>query len=173
MALNTQAEVKAPIQSAQAIASRVAEVAKEVEGRKEIFVEGSTAKMAASSTKKSVSESTPVSRAVKPVTANTNAPRSQRSEAFRMAPRYLRYNVWDPESDFTPTTAEWTEVAKPLPRPPQSVLDDPVATQTIRDHPDLFQIITPINVDVFEGYLENHPNRPFVESVCAGLREGF
>ena len=92
---------------------------------------------------------------------------------MRLAPRYLRYNVWDPESDFTPTTAEWTETAKPLSRPPQSVLDDPIATKTIRDYPDLFRIVTPINVNVFESYLKDHPNQLFVKSVCIGLREGF
>ena len=106
--------------------------------------------------------------------ANTSVPpRNQRNEAVRLAPRYLRYNVWDPESDFTPTTAEWTETAKPLPRPPQFVLNDPVVAETIQDNPNLFRIVTPINVDVLESYLKNHPNKPFVESVCIGLREGF
>ena len=45
--------------------------------------------------------------------------------------------------------------------------------RTINSHPDLFKIVTPINVDRFESLLATHPNRLFVESVCKGLREGF
>ena len=90
-----------------------------------------------------------------------------------MRPKYLRHNIWDPESELTPTTAEWSETAIPLPRPPQSALEDPVVTNTIRNNPHLFSIVTPINVEVFEAYLSRHPNRPFVESICCGLREGF
>jgi hypothetical protein len=44
---------------------------------------------------------------------------------------------------------------------------------TIKQNPHLFWIITPIKVDVFESYLKAHPNRPFVKSVCQGLRDGF
>jgi len=90
-----------------------------------------------------------------------------------MQPKYLRYNVWDPTSDFTPTTADWTEMATPLSRPPLSELVNPIATKTIREHPDLFKVITPIKVDIFESYLSTHPNQPFVRSICEGLREGF
>jgi len=28
-------------------------------------------------------------------------------------------------------------------------------------------------VNILESYLKNHPNKPFVESMCIGLREGF
>jgi hypothetical protein len=47
------------------------------------------------------------------------------------------------------------------------------ALETISRHPHLFQIVTPINVDRFEANLTNHPNQPFVQSVCTALREGF
>jgi len=79
----------------------------------------------------------------------------------------------DPKSDFTPTTAEWSETATPLPSTPASEIVNPVVAQTIRDHPELFKIVTPIKVEIFESYLATHPNRPFVASVCRGLREGF
>ncbi|KAF9455248.1 hypothetical protein BDZ94DRAFT_1139344, partial [Collybia nuda] len=39
--------------------------------------------------------------------------------------------------------------------------------------PDLFKIITPIKVDIFQSLLVNHPNPEFVQSVCDGLRYGF
>ncbi|PIL33308.1 hypothetical protein GSI_04758 [Ganoderma sinense ZZ0214-1] len=50
---------------------------------------------------------------------------------------------------------------------------DPVVNATLTARPDLFQIVTPIKVDVFESLLVDHPNQPFVRSVCRGLREGF
>ena len=87
--------------------------------------------------------------------------------------RYLCYNIWDPASDFSPNTADWTLTAKPLEEPPQSVMDDEVLTKTLREHPHLFKIVTPIRVDIFESYLSSHPNQPFVKSVCKGLRERF
>ena len=40
-------------------------------------------------------------------------------------------------------------------------------------NPHLFKIVTPIKVDQFEDLLKTHPNRPFVDSVCYGLRNGF
>ncbi|KAF8804719.1 hypothetical protein BYT27DRAFT_7259194 [Phlegmacium glaucopus] len=73
----------------------------------------------------------------------------------------------------SPTTAEWSEYASPLPHPPPLETMNPIIHETITNNPDLFQIITPINVDRFEQLLVNHPNQPFVHSVCQGLREGF
>lgn len=61
-----------------------------------------------------------------------------------MVPKYLRYNVWDPESNFTPNTAVWTEVAEPLVGPPPCVLDDDEVTKTIQENSYLFKIVTPI-----------------------------
>ena len=101
-----------------------------------------------------------------------NAPKTEEL-AYGMRPRYLRHNVWDPDSEFSRTTADWTETARPLPRPPLEELQDEVTAKTIRENPDLFKIVTPINVDIFESYLSDHPNQPFVRSVCQGLREGF
>ncbi|KAJ3504145.1 hypothetical protein NLJ89_g8094 [Agrocybe chaxingu] len=77
------------------------------------------------------------------------------------------------ESDLSSTTAEWTETADPLPRPPVSALSDPVVAKTIQDNPHLFKIVSPIKVDIFESYLSDHPNQPFVQSIIMGLREGF
>jgi hypothetical protein len=90
-----------------------------------------------------------------------------------MRPRYLRYNIWDPDSDFSPNTSDWTLTAEPLEGPPQSALDDEAVTKTLNENPHLFKIVTPIHVDTFESYLSTHPNQPFVRSVCRGLREGF
>jgi hypothetical protein len=73
----------------------------------------------------------------------------------------------------TPTTAEWSETVRPLPRPPLIETTNSIALKTIADNPTLFQVRTPINVDTFQSLLKHHPNPDFVDSVCAGLREGF
>ena len=95
------------------------------------------------------------------------------NEVYGLQPKYLRHNLWDQSSSLSPTTAEWSETARPLPRPSPSDLSNPFATKTIADNPDLFQILSPIKVDVFESLLHDHPNPEFVKSVCDGLREGF
>nr|VWP00840.1 Argininosuccinate lyase (ASAL) (EC (Arginosuccinase) [Ganoderma boninense] len=61
----------------------------------------------------------------------------------------------------------------PLPDVPQSILNDPVINQTLSRRPDLFKIVTPIKIDIFESFLHDHPNPAFVHSVVKGLREGF
>ncbi|PIL35153.1 hypothetical protein GSI_02942 [Ganoderma sinense ZZ0214-1] len=56
---------------------------------------------------------------------------------------------------------------------PDSILNDPVINDTLRSRPDLFKIVTPIKIDVFENLLSDHPNPAFIASVVKGLREGF
>ncbi|KAF6756998.1 hypothetical protein DFP72DRAFT_809721, partial [Ephemerocybe angulata] len=85
--------------------------------------------------------------------------------------RYLRYNNWGFSTPIR--TSKWSEIAKPLPSPPHHVLEDPDVTSTLESHPHLFRIVTPINIDRFEQLLSSHPNRPFVDSVLDGLRNGF
>ncbi|KAG1737264.1 hypothetical protein EDB19DRAFT_1637136, partial [Suillus lakei] len=70
-------------------------------------------------------------------------------------------------------TALWTETAEPMPRPPSHEFSNVEALNTIKRHPSLFKVSTPIKVDVFESLLVDHPNPDFVRSVCEGLREGF
>ena len=95
------------------------------------------------------------------------------SEIYGLQSKYLCHNLWQEGSELSPTTAEWSEQAHPLPHPPLFKVFNPVMAKTIADHPDLFQVNTPINVDVFKRFLEHHPNPSFVQSVCARLREGF
>jgi hypothetical protein len=71
------------------------------------------------------------------------------------------------------TSALSSETATPLPSPPKNELRNKSARKTIAKNPQLFQIVTPINVDRFEELLEPHPNQPHVKSVCDSLREGF
>jgi hypothetical protein len=100
--------------------------------------------------------------------------------AYRMRPKYLRYNLWSSgeEDDFNitippPCLTDWTEHAKLLPTVPEVEFNNIEAVKTIKDNPDLFKIITAIDANQFKNLLKTHPNRPFVESVCKGLQEGF
>ncbi|KIJ99664.1 hypothetical protein K443DRAFT_101862, partial [Laccaria amethystina LaAM-08-1] len=98
---------------------------------------------------------------------------AKRELAHEQHLKYLRYNIWEGGSHFLPSSADWTETASPLPLIPASELANPIVTKTIRENPQLFDIVTPIFVDCFENLLESHPNQAFVKSVCRDLREGF
>ena len=138
------------------------------------LAEGSTVRMDASSQKKNASTSTPAQSVESRDTAKHPAPqRNINGVTDGMRPKYLCYNIWDPDSDFSPSVSDWTLTAEPLEGPPQSALDDEIVTKTLLENPHLFKIVTPVRVDVFEAYLATHPNQPFVKLVCNGFREGF
>jgi hypothetical protein len=100
--------------------------------------------------------------------------RSKRQcEDLGKTPRYLRHNVYRDDGLRTRTCAEWTEVARPLASIPTTEFNNVVANETIGQHGDLFQITTPIKVDVLERLLVRHPNPLFVQSVLNGFRNGF
>jgi hypothetical protein len=122
---------------------------------------------------KTAATNIPVEDAAKEAMATPAAQRPSENVRMGSQPHYLRYNVWDPEAEFKPTTAEWTLTAEPLPRPPQVELTNRIVANTIKKNPDLFKIVTPIKVDIFERLLTSHPNRAFVDSLCLGFREGF
>ncbi|KDR82212.1 hypothetical protein GALMADRAFT_18481, partial [Galerina marginata CBS 339.88] len=61
----------------------------------------------------------------------------------------------------------------PLPFVPLNEIFNVTANDTIEAHPDLFPIITPIKAGVLRRLLIEHPNQPFVQSVCRGYEEGF
>ncbi|KAJ7044839.1 hypothetical protein C8F04DRAFT_1207029 [Mycena alexandri] len=65
-----------------------------------------------------------------------------------------------------------TEFDPALPRPPLSEYT-PIVMKTLRENQHLFKIVSPVNVEVFESLLVDHPNQPFVRSIIVGLREGF
>ena len=94
-------------------------------------------------------------------------------EAMGMRPKYLRHNLWAPDANPSVTVAEWTETALPLARPPLTELNHASINQILHAHPDLFRIVTPLNICELERLSAPHPNRGFVESVLEGLREGF
>ena len=147
---------------------------KGVQPRRKKTVGDSTVRMDVDSQKKNVITNIPARNVEREDTENQPAlPRNIREVTDGMRPKYLRYNIWDPSSEFSPSVSDWTVTAEPLEGPPRSALDDEAVTKTINDNPHLFKIVTPIRVEVFETYLKTHPNQPFVKSVCNGLREGF
>jgi hypothetical protein len=74
------------------------------------------------------------------------------------SPRYMRDLVW--EDNYTPGSAAiaMTADAPPIPGPPQSEFTNHAVSTTIAQHPHLFAIVTPINVDHLQFLLSRHPN---------------
>ena len=90
------------------------------------------------------------------------------------SPQFCHAFVWsDNSKDYVSPSALFTELAPPLPSPPQHLLDDPIIQESICSLGDAIKVDTPFNVDKFELLLTDHPNQPFVHSVMKGLREGF
>ncbi|VDC04894.1 unnamed protein product [Peniophora sp. CBMAI 1063] len=122
------------------------------------------------------------SRLLTPSSTVLPKPRSDPVQSTRslgpplVGPRLNRGFLWeeDPFLDsYVTPLATWTETAQPVPSPPLSVLNDPIANTTLASHPHLFAVVTPINIKNFESSLSSHPNQPYVQSVIRGLREGF
>ncbi|PBK87901.1 hypothetical protein ARMGADRAFT_1121541, partial [Armillaria gallica] len=70
-------------------------------------------------------------------------------------------------------TATWTETLPPMPGPPTNELNNHLALGTIKLHPVLFDIVTPINITCFQELLVSYLNHELVSSVCRGLETGF
>ncbi|KAG2042886.1 hypothetical protein BDR03DRAFT_1005804 [Suillus americanus] len=94
------------------------------------------------------------------------------TERYLTHPRFCQGLVWSPTDLLFSPTVHSTEYADPVPFAP-TYLTNSDAAHTVAAHPELFKIVTPINVDRFQALLVNHPNQPFVLSVCQALREGF
>ncbi|THH27792.1 hypothetical protein EUX98_g6401 [Antrodiella citrinella] len=106
-------------------------------------------------------------------TSSPTAPRDPLMSAGSERPRRFRGFLWnEAETPVTPS-ATLSESLRPIPGPPPEALRDAAAWNTINTHPDLFKFSCPVNVDRFESLLSSHPNRPLVDSVVRGLREGF
>jgi hypothetical protein len=71
------------------------------------------------------------------VTLGTTAQKGA-SEVYGLQPKYLHHNLWEDNSALSPTTAEWSEQAQPLPHVPFSEVLNPITSKTISDNPALF-----------------------------------
>ena len=101
--------------------------------------------------------------------------RSVESDPTMKHPKYLERSVWT-DADMSPSfslTVCCTLTDRPLPCPSPNEFLNTDAMNTIHNNPHLFKIVTPINVLKFESLLESHPNKPFIQSICTSLHEGF
>ena len=103
--------------------------------------------------------------------AESDAPRVVR-------PRYTRGLLWgeherDDHSYVVSASYNVSLVSEPLPRPPPPHFFHPQLLETVHKFPSLFKIVTPIKVDALMHALDDHPNRPFVDSLCTAFTEGF
>ncbi|KAJ8582929.1 hypothetical protein M405DRAFT_749452 [Rhizopogon salebrosus TDB-379] len=97
----------------------------------------------------------------------------ERGELALKRPKHRRGLIWSPTDETFSPTARSSEYAPPVPRPPLHEQEGSDASRTIAERPELFRVVTPIDVDRFKHLLEDHPNPAFVSSVCRALREGF
>jgi len=105
-------------------------------------------------------------------------PEEKLDGAYRLAgtgptPRLLRTLSYPIVTTPRTPAIDSTLTNPPLLRPPLSALQNPVLLATLTSRPDLFRVSTPLHISHLATFLEPHPNRPLVESVLLGLREGF
>jgi hypothetical protein len=81
--------------------------------------------------------------------------------------------AWSDSSHNISPSALYTETAKPLPRPPEHLLNDPVIQAALAACKNHIEVKTPFNVDKLGAMSHDHPNPPLVQSVLIGLRKGF
>ena len=93
---------------------------------------GSTVRRDANLVKKNVITNTPARDAEKTDMESPTAMwKSTKAVTNGMVPKYLRYNVWDPESNFSPNTSNWTEKVELLAGPLPSELQNDVVNKTM------------------------------------------
>ncbi|KAG8982675.1 hypothetical protein FRB90_006635 [Tulasnella sp. 427] len=81
------------------------------------------------------------------------ASRWTESSMYGMEPRYQTGFTWEVGKQSWNPSVEYTLCAEPLPLPPSSVFKDHDVADTLMAQPDLFKIVTPIDVDRFKWYL--------------------
>jgi hypothetical protein len=139
----------------------------------ERYASGSIVKLVAGSQTQLASTDMSVVHADKPAMENQRVEKETEDWLFGTWPKYLRHNLWTPYSDPKMSVAKWTLSAQSLSQPPQIESENLSVQKTLNERPDLFQIVTPINVETLDRLCMRHPNCPFVESVLEGLRSGF
>ena len=99
----------------------------------------------------------------------------RKNSEFPESPLFCRNFVWSCRhcNDTLSPAAATTEFAKPLPSPPESLINNPDIQATLSYLSPYIKVETPFNVDWFKNLLADHPNQPFMKSVMKGLRKGF
>src|ERR1700729_2026325 len=90
-----------------------------------------------------------------------------------MCPKFACNLIWGViDNDISPS-AHYSLFTDPLPRPPQSELENVIANKNISGNPKFFKITCNINIKKLDELLQDHPNQPFIQSIIVGLTEGF
>jgi len=109
----------------------------------------------------------------RPIESSGPNKRKRTDDVSDNIPKFKRGFAWSDSSNNISPSALYTETAKPLPRPPEHLLNDPVLQAALEACKDHIEVKTPFDVDKLEAMLHDHPNQPLVQSVLIGLREGF
>jgi hypothetical protein len=88
------------------------------ENRRQKSALGSTVRRDADSQKRDADIDMPAKDVENRVMASRCVPKDIEDCEFGSNPRYLRHNLWNPDSDPKTTVVDWTTSARPLPRPP-------------------------------------------------------
>ena len=104
---------------------------------------------------------------------NVAETRYEEFEPCAKRPQYTRGLPWDTSDDHLSVMAQYSLTAAPVPWVPDKELENKELMDTISTHLHLFKVNCPILVNRSEELLVDHPNQPFVKSVCRALREGF
>jgi hypothetical protein len=115
------------------------------------FVTASTTQTDANPPNPTVGIGTYARTVKKAATEKSSVLTKQYHQILGLRPKYLRYNLWSTSSTTTPTIADWSETALPLPRPPVHELNNPIAFQTISNNPSLFKIITAVPLEKYSS----------------------
>lgn len=76
---------------------------------------------------------------------------SELKDCWLLRPKYVHHLVWDPDNSPSYTTVDVSEFQHRVPSPPPSQLNNVPALQTMESNYELFKVVTPIKVDLFES----------------------
>ncbi|KAF7984094.1 hypothetical protein HWV62_17672 [Athelia sp. TMB] len=110
---------------------------------------------------------------LRPTARNAND-RAAYGMEWERHPCHARDLLWSETANSARLTlADATTYMLPLPDPPWDHPALSPARETIKKHPHLFRIVTPIKVGRLQKLLVGHLNQALVASVCKGLRHGM
>jgi hypothetical protein len=107
-------------------------------------------------------------------TAVVHTGKGTRNAQRYIVPKFLRVFIWDNKEiiDRGSRLATLSLSCTPWPPVPSNIASNTTVQSTLSSHSHLFSIVMPIKVDLFWHLLRDHPNKPFVQSVCESLTSG-
>lgn len=88
--------------------------------------------------------------------------------------RYHRGYSWaNSDKSFISPSAFFSEIALPLPMPPNHLFDKPKICATLHYYENDIKVETPFNINILKKYLQTYSNHLLVDLVLWGLYNGF